>query len=517
MRLIKILRNRVQIRTDSGEFSDVRIGDLMSVGDSNVTLAVMVASVSDADTTALAEEEEDYLLPPSSMMVLDCSIIGSIRDGAFEKVVSRYPTMAVDVKQIEGGSLQYLTTSDLFHDFIIGEYVESGVAAAVNGNRFFQRHSCIVGNTGAGKSETVASILEKAASRSGANLILFDLHGEYGHFSYVDNIKFGKEMDFPIWMFGLRDMAANILKVKEESATVAMSALRRCYRNLCPNGNEGKPEYFDYDRLIGEIKLLNAEEVSTGEVYKSGDKAGMYKTIKGELNGKLGGIINTMEEKLHDKRYSFLFTQHGPEYLYELANRLIGGDRPVRNIDLSGVPHDVAVAVVGAVTKTVYEIQKASGRKDRPLTFVCDEAHVYIPANFQLSASERRLVEIFENIAKEGRKFGVTLLVASQRPSELNKTIMAQCANFIVMKLNNENDKAMMKSMLPDGSCSIIDETTMFAPGEAVVVGDAAQIPLKVKVQLAKERPQSRTVDFWDEWAEEKPFDASVAVDAYLQ
>jgi len=516
MRLIKILRDRVQIRTDLSEFEDIRIGDLMEIGDSDVKLATIVTSMSDMDTAAPAEDEEDFLLS-QSMTMLECSIVGTLRDGIFEKSVSRYPTMSVEARRLEGHDLQLFTTADLFHDFVIGEYAECGVLAAVNGNRFFQRHSCIVGNTGSGKSETVAKILEEVSSLPGANLILFDIHGEYGHLSYVDNIKFGEEMDFPAWMFGLRDMAANILKIKEESATVAMTALRKCYQVLCPDGNEGKPIYFDYGQLISQMKLLNAEEVFTGEVYKTGDKAGMYKTVKGELNGKLSGVINTLESKLHDKRYDFLFMQHGPEYLYELAKRLLGGDKPVRNIDLSGIPHDIALPIIGAVTKLVYELQKASGRKDRPLTLVCDEAHVYIPTSFQLSASERRLVEVFEDIAKEGRKFGVTLLVASQRPSELNKTIMAQCANFIVMKLNNENDKAMIKGMLPDGSDSIIDETTMFAPGEAVIVGDAAQLPLKAKIALAQERPRSRTIDFWDEWAERKQFDAEGAVDAYLQ
>lgn len=148
---------------------------------------------------------------------------------------------------------------------------------------------------------------------------------------------------------------------------------------------------------------------------------------------------------------------------------------------------------------------------------VCDEAHVYIPDNLQLAASEKRMVGVFENIAKEGRKFGVTLLVASQRPSELNKTIMAQCANFIVMKLNNEADKTIIKGMLPDGNEDIVDETTMFAPGEAIMIGDASPMPLKVKVQLAKVRPRSRTVDFWDEWAAGKrDIDYSNVVTEYL-
>ena len=181
------------------------------------------------------------------------------------------------------------------------------------------------------------------------------------------------------------------------------------------------------------------------------------------------------------------------------------------------MPHGIAIAVIGAVTKLTYGVQQAfRGGEFTPVTLVCDEAHVYIPNNFQLSASERRMVEIFENIAKEGRKFGMTLFVASQRPSELNKTIMAQCANFIVSKLNNETDKSMVKSMLPDGNEDIIDSTTTFSPGEVLVIGDAVPIPLKIKVELAKERPQSRTIDFWDIWKNGSKTDLVNGIDRYM-
>lgn len=192
-------------------------------------------------------------------------------------------------------------------------------------------------------------------------------------------------------------------------------------------------------------------------------------------------------------------------------------DKPIKNIDLSEIPHDVAIPVIGVITKLVYDIQRTfESDKVCPVVLVCDEAHVYIPNNFQLSASEKRMVEIFEDIAKEGRKFGITLFPASQRPSELNKTIMAQCANFIVSKLNNENDKTMVKGMLPDGNENIIDSTTTFSPGEVLIIGDAVPIPLKIQVELANERPQSRTIDFWDRWSVNPTVDLKQGIETYM-
>ena len=212
-----------------------------------------------------------------------------------------------------------------------------------------------------------------------------------------------------------------------------------------------------------------------------------------------------------------MFTDELQSYLYYMMEAVLGTTKPVKNIDLSGVPHDVALPIIGVISRLIFDIQRQQDMDNiRPVTIVCDEAHVYIPDNFQLAASQRRMVEVFEDIAKEGRKFGVTLFPATQRPSELNKTIVAQCANMIVGKLNNENDKALIKGMLPDGDEALIDAVTMFSPGEVLVIGDAVPIPLKIKVQLAKERPVSRTINFWDVWGEERAYDIAELVDRYI-
>lgn len=515
MKLIKILSDKVQIRTDQQEFSNVRINDLISITDGDAELITMVTSVTDNDTEA-GIADDDFILGGTSIKVVECSIIGSVHNGKFSKALDRYPTTDITAREIDGEEFsEMISRPD--SGFCIGKYAVYHCPAWVDGNRFFQRHSCIVGNTGSGKSETVAKILEEASKLPGANIIVFDIHGEYRELSYARNISFSSAMPFPIWMFGFSDMVSNILKVKEESATVAMAALRKCYNQICPDGNEGKPVYFSYKKLIDHLRGLNEEQVETGEFYKTGANAGLPKKVKGEYNGRLHSIISTLESKENDARLSFLFQDADQSHLAELVVQILSNDKPVKNIDLSNMPHDIAISVIGAVTKLIYGVQQTfRGGEIAPVTLVCDEAHVYIPNNFQLSASERRMVEIFENIAKEGRKFGMTLFVASQRPSELNKTIMAQCANFIVSKLNNETDKSMVKGMLPDGNEDIIDSTTTFSPGEVLVIGDAVPIPLKIKVELAKERPQSRTIDFWDIWKKGSKTDLVNGIDRYM-
>lgn len=518
MKLVKILPDKIQIRTDDAEFANARLNDLISVSDGEVELVTMITAITDNDVeTQMDDNAIMEELKQPSLKVIGCSILGSVIDGEFKQQIDRYPSTDVDICNISDEDFASMIFSGVSSKnvFCLGDYAGRKVYAYLDGNKFYQRHSCIVGNTGCGKSETVTKIVEETAKLPGANLVIFDIHGEYSQLSYVDGIKMG-EVPFPIWMLGFADMAANVLKVKEDS-TVVMSALRKAYYKQCPNGNESKPTYFDFGEMIGHIAYLNDEEVQTGEFYKTGDKAGRAKTVKGDYNGKLAGILNTMSTLYADKRHNFLFAGETQSYLTDFLNRIMGGDKPVKNIDLSGIPHDIAVLIIGAITKLIYNIQIM--QKDaRPITLVCDEAHVYIPTDFQLTAAQRRMVEIFENIAKEGRKFGVTLFVASQRPSELNKTIMAQCANYIVMKLNNENDKSMIKGMMPAGSANVIETTTMFSPGDCLVVGDACPIPLKIHVELAKERPQSKTIQFWDEWSKERDsVDYAACLEEYLE
>ena len=500
MKLVKILPDKIQIRTDDAEFKNARLNDLISVSDGEVELVTMITAITDNDAEAQMDDNAimEELQQPS-LKVIECSILGSVIDGRFRQQINKYPSVAAKIKMVFPMEFAKMMVNDSLDDkFQIGYYAEHLIPAFIDGNKFYQRHSCIVGNTGCGKSETVTKIIEETAKLPGANIIIFDIHGEYSRLSYVDSIKMG-EVPFPIWMLGFADMAANVLKVKEDS-TVVMSALRKAYYIQCPNRNENKPIPFHFYAMMNCLKYLNEEMIGSGEFYKSGDKAGQEKKTKGDYNGKLSGILNTMETLYSDKRYEFLFETKGDDYLACFLNRIMGGDKPVKNIDLSGIPHDIAVLIIGAITKLIYNIQIM--QKDaRPITLVCDEAHVYIPTDFQLSAAQRRMVEIFENIAKEGRKFGIALFVASQRPSELNKTIMAQCANYIVMKLNNENDKSMIKGMMPAGSADVIETTTMFSPGDCLVVGDACPIPLKIHVELANERPNIKTIDFWDEWS----------------
>ncbi len=247
MKLIKIFTDRIQLKTNDAEFDNIRINDLLSVSDGEVELVVSVNSLTDTDAEA-GIDEGDYIADPVSMKVVECSIIGSVVDEQFVKAIDSYPTTDVTIRKIEENDLNIIINGSAEGWLRIGKYASYNNSAWLDGNKLFQRHSCIVGNTGSGKSETLAKILEATSQLPGANIILFDIHGEYSKLSYVDNIKIGDDFPFPVWLFGFQDMASNFLKIKEESSTVVMSALRKCYKMCCPGGNEGKAFDFSYGR-----------------------------------------------------------------------------------------------------------------------------------------------------------------------------------------------------------------------------------------------------------------------------
>jgi DNA helicase HerA-like ATPase len=521
MQLVKIYGDRIQIRSDLKQLRNTKINDLLLLSDENAKIVCSVVGLTECDASYANSGSEDYLDEFTGTNIIECSIIGSLVNGRFEKAIDVYPTTKVDITAIDLPLFEKMITHSKRTSFDIGRYASYETRAFIDGNKFFQRHSAVIGNTGSGKSFTITTMLEKVSMLKGSNVIVFDLHGEYSGLSYVKKIQFGKDTLFPFWLLSFTDIYSAFLKVKEETSTVQLSALRKAfYKARQSEESEDKPIYFNPLYFIAELERLNEAEDPTGEFYKTGDRAGQEKTTKGEYNGKLSILLNLIKEKVQDERYGFMFGESPENYLSVLMEKVLNiTDKNIKVIDLSNLPHEIVPVVIGILSKLVYKMQLVQEKSKRiPLNFVCDEAHVYIPSdNFKLGASQRRLLDIFETIAKEGRKFGTSLTIVSQRPSELNKTIIAQCANFLVLKLSNANDKFLIKDILTEGSKHIIDTVSLFKPGDGIVIGDSTPIPLKIKIDKPKEEPNSNTIDFWDIWGQESTLDVDELVNRYMR
>lgn len=179
------------------------------------------------------------------------------------------------------------------------------------------------------------------------------------------------------------------------------------------------------------------------------------------------------------------------------------GKKGVKIIDFSEVPSDILPLIVSLIARVVFSVQQWSQVGERhPIAIFCDEAHLYIPAHTEKSIDDASLVT-FERISKEGRKYGVGLVVISQRPSEVNRTVLSQSNNFIAMRLTNADDQAVVKRLLPDSLGDYAEMLPILDIGEALIVGDASLLPSRIRIAPPKLKPRSATIDFWDEWAKE--------------
>ncbi len=403
----------------------------------------------------------------------------------------------------------------------IGSYtLDPRAKAYLDGDRFFQRHAALLGSTGSGKSWTVARILERASSLPSSNLIVFDLHGEYRDLSYADQLRIpgpddlgtgGDEILYlPYWLMNAEELISMFIDSTEFTAhnqTLVFqdTVVREKTTRLEAEGRTevlnsftvDSPVPFDLEAVIGEIRRLNEEMVQGQRGIK-----------KGDFNGQFSRLLARIGTKLNNRRYGFLFRApdsfHTYEAFHTLATQLLGftGDtKGIKVIDFSEVPADVLPVMLGIVARMIHFLQFWTPDDLRhPVALVCDEAHLYLPRD-KGNPNQQRAVANFEKIAKEGRKYGVGLLIVSQRPSDVSTTILSQCNNVMALRLTNSDDQNVVKRLMPETLGSFLEMLPILDIGEALVVGDAVLLPSRIKVEEPTEKPLSATIDFWTEWS----------------
>lgn len=407
----------------------------------------------------------------------------------------------------------------------IGKYALSKHADAyLDGNKFFQKHAVIVGSTGSGKSCTVATVIEQIALLKSSNAILFDIHGEYSPIT-GDNIKhyrvagpndtYSDDVLFlPYWLLTYEEMMSMMLDRGDNNAPnqamlFSKTVLQKKKEFLSNNGLEemvdditiDSPIPYEMGKLIDQFVFYNEEMVD-------GAKANTKK--KGDYNGILSRFIQRLENKISDKRLNFMFSQDenliNSDYMNELCQKLLlsasdGGG--IKIIDFSEVPSDILPLIVSLIARIIFSVQQWIDKdKIHPIAIFCDEAHLYIPQNVKQGMESLSLMS-FERIAKEGRKYGVGLVVITQRPSEVDRTVLSQSSNFVAMRLTNADDQNVIKKLLPDSIGNFGDLLPILDVGEALVVGDASLLPSRILVKRPDPEPNSSTIKFWDEWSKE--------------
>lgn len=435
----------------------------------------------------------------------DCYVLQSERLTNFMRAISQ---VAIDSK----------------NPLTLGAYtLDDNAEAWLDGNKFFQRHAVIVGSTGSGKSWTVARLLEQVACLPSANALVFDIHGEYSTMNGkgFQHVKIAGPNDkseegilhLPYWLLSYEEMISLMLDRSDNNApnqamAFSNAVLEQKRNTLNTLGKTDVASSFTIDSpvpyklsdLLSELKRLDGEMVP-------GAKTNTEKA--GPMNGKLTRFIQRLEAKKNDKRLNFLFNESSEILDYDYVEKLskilmhsssLQSEKGVKILDFSEVPSDVLPLMVSLVGRIVFSIQQWIEKEKRhPIALFCDEAHLYLPEKTTNSVEATGL-QNFERIAKEGRKYGIGLVVISQRPSEVNRTILSQSNNFIAMRLTNAEDQAVIKKLLPDSLGGFSDLLPVLDVGEALVVGDASLLPSRIKIKKPSMKPNSATIDFWDEW-----------------
>ena len=459
------------------------------------------------------------------------------RDGGkknvFRRTLESVPEIDANCFLLEGEHLtsfmRTLSHTEVENSLTIGQYtLDEHATAYLNGNKFFQRHAFIGGSTGSGKSWTTAKIIEQMAKLKSINAIVFDLHGEYKpiqgkkikHYKIAGprEVKTKQTLDdgiiyLPYWLLSYEALVSIFVERSDQNAPnqtmIVGREINEAKQNyLNENGHKDVLSSFTVDSPVpfNLQVLLDALEKKNSEMVIGSNN----REKQGEFHGKLSRMIARLENKITDRRLGFLF-QPGDDvmkfdWLEKLSTALLGTTSEnkqggIKVIDFSEVPSDILPLIVSLVAKISFSIQQWTPSELRhPVALLCDEAHLYIPERSLADSADDISIDIFERIAKEGRKYGVSLVVISQRPSEVNKTMLSQCSNFVSLRLTNADDQAVIRKLLPDSLGGYSDILPVLDIGEALVVGDASLLPSRIRVEEPENKPNSGTIDFWDEW-----------------
>jgi uncharacterized protein len=500
----------------------------------------------------------------ASRFTLDAQPVGFLDpDGMFRRGGQQIAIPPTRVAIATESDLRAIYVSQSSTKLILGTLArEDRIPVPLDGDRFFAKHIAVVGSTGSGKSCTVAKILQEGIQPSddqrqagilnNSHIVIFDIHGEYGsafpssHKLTVDNL------NLPYWLLNAEELEEIFIMSDEQNSHNQVTQFRHAVLQNKKRHNPDltrvsydSPVFFRLEEVFNFIANMNAEmigkEAGQGcpilqdttlvrkreehyfdailEFAEPSTSKGS-KTSSGPFKGDFDRFVLRLRTILDDERMAFLLkplAASGDEFktadLEKLIADIIGYTNEKRSnmtiVDLSGIPFEVLSLVVSLIGRIIFdvgfylkkgELQPARPSAQIPILAVYEEAHIYAP-NSTLS-KYRSVTKSIERIAKEGRKYGISLMIVSQRPSEISETIFSQCNNFVAMRLTNPADQNYVKRLLPDSVAGLIESLPVLEQREALVIGDAISLPTIVKIGVIKDLPDSHDVKVLTEWRE---------------
>ena len=561
-RILSVAPTLIQIEvvnseTFRHEVDNFTIGSYLKISDeSDTSIIALVQSYKIKDVHFSAEDVEEN---PVSF-ILDAQPIGFLDSNGDFKRGGQQIAIPPNSVEIANEDLLRKIYNSIPEDKAFGFSTlaqNENIETPVDGDKFFCKHIAVVGSTGCGKSGTVAKILQEGIHPSddqhtkgilnNTHIILFDLHGEYksafpkAKYLNVDNLI------LPYWLMNAEELEEMFIESNEQNSHNQISQFRyavtenkKQYNTGIANLSFDTPVFFKLREAINFLTNLNNEVVGqlTDEnsqpklldgtlipdrrnwyfdqihTFVVSSTATATKAKNGPFAGDFDRFTMRLETKIIDERLGFLLSPKkadGNEYTTEdfedILKQFVGysttEETNITIIDLSGIPFEVLSVVVSLISRLIfdfcfhYKAIKKTG-EELPYLIVLEEAHNYIPQSE--GAKYHSVKKSVERIAKEGRKYGLSLMIVSQRPSEISETIFSQCNNFVAMRLTNPTDQNYVKRLMPDNISSITDTLPVLEKQEALIIGDSIPIPTIVRIKDLTDKPNSEDIEFRTEW-----------------
>ena len=419
----------------------------------------------------------------------------------FRRGVTRYPIPGCEVHPVTTEDLRAVFAADDSPHIEIGTvYPTDDIRGALYVDPMLSKHFAVLGSTGTGKSTSVSLILHRISQLSPeGHIVMIDPHGEYsaafkgcGELFNVDNLQ------LPYWLMNFEEHCEVLLTThgaeRQRDGDIlakALLAARTKGKDMSQFGKVTVDSPIPY--LLTDLNTILTNEM--GKLERAGDTL-PYQRLKQKL-----------DELKVDPRYTFMFSgmlvsDSMGSFLSRLF-RLPANGRPISIVDVSGVPSEITSVVVSVLARMVFDYAIWSRTEaQRPILLVCEEAHRYVPKDD--SAKGQAVRKILERIAKEGRKYGVSLGLITQRPSDLAEGVLSQCGTIVAMRLNNERDQACVRAAMPEGARGFLDAIPALRNRECIVCGEGVAIPIRVRFDdlEPEKRPASSDPSFAALWRE---------------
>ncbi len=417
----------------------------------------------------------------------------------FRRGVTRFPVPGTEVFPVSANDMHEIYASDDDARIEIGTvFPTDATRAGLHVDALLGRHFALVGSTGTGKSTSAALILHRICDMSPqGHIVMIDPHGEYGAaFATNGEVYDASNLELPYWLMNFDEHCEVLVTAHGPERAQDCDILAKCLlaarsRNRLAESIGRMTVDSPVPYLLSDLSTILQNEM--GKLDK-GTNSLPYQRIKARL-----------EEIKADPRYSFMFSgmlvADSMQAFLSKIFRLPARGRPISIVDTSGMPSEMTHVVVSLLSRLIFDFAIWSrGEEQKPILLVCEEAHRYIPATARGEGQSVR--KILERIAKEGRKYGVSLGLITQRPSDLAEGVLSQCGTIIAMRLNNERDQLYVKAAMPEGARGFLDAIPALRNRECIVCGEGVSIPIRVAFDdlEAHRRPASADPVFTQLW-----------------